>query len=558
MSGDRRLPPSFVTFGMRVAAPTVRPPPGRGKERGAGGRLRGLGRRPGLAALVFALVSGLITHADHLFKYPLYLTDEGIYMERVWSLIRETKLTPYTYDYDHAPGGWITIAGWVLPLPRQFETFGTSINTGRALMLVVHVACVFLLFEVTRRLSGSVLAASIAAFLFNFSPLAVYFQRQVLLDNLMVFWVLLSMFILLHRESHIWKALGAGLAFGMALITKENAIFFAPAFLYLLHRGIRGSTTRRFVRTLWPFAMAAPLGAYIMFSVLKSELLPSRLSFSLSHPPTGHVSLLYTLWWQLNRNQGTLLTRGSYLYSSWLPKDSYLLLCGVAAMGTCLYLGMRDRERNHGFLVAGLLAFGYAFYLLRGSVVLDFYVIPMVPLFAMNIGMVADRILRGSHRFVRVGLPVLVGLALLLAPATGYLFTYNDQGRRQVADQYHLNLTVMQREQVAWIRHHIPPGARLITDEDIWTELHDVRPYYPYAHSHWNASSDPTIRDKLFARNWQNIDYVVMSNKMRQAIVGNNGDGRESWILNAIDNHSTVVWQTGQGDIRLQIYQIQK
>ncbi|HTX85093.1 MAG TPA: hypothetical protein VME44_23150, partial [Streptosporangiaceae bacterium] len=62
--------------------------------------LRSLGR-PGTIALVFALLSGLLTHAYHLFDYPLYQTDEGIYMERAWAVIREHGLSPQTYVYDH-------------------------------------------------------------------------------------------------------------------------------------------------------------------------------------------------------------------------------------------------------------------------------------------------------------------------------------------------------------------------------------------------------------------------------------------------------------------------
>ena len=59
--------------------------------------------RSGTAALLFAVLSGLITLGYHLFSYPLYDTDEGIYMERAWSVITEGTLNPYTYIYDHAP-----------------------------------------------------------------------------------------------------------------------------------------------------------------------------------------------------------------------------------------------------------------------------------------------------------------------------------------------------------------------------------------------------------------------------------------------------------------------
>ena len=99
--------------------------------------------------LLVALLTGAISHGYHLFLYPLYITDEGIYMEQAWSVVRHGLLSPYTYTYDHAPAGWLTLAAWVSLLPRQFETFGNAINTGRVLMLLVHLVSVFLLFPVS-------------------------------------------------------------------------------------------------------------------------------------------------------------------------------------------------------------------------------------------------------------------------------------------------------------------------------------------------------------------------------------------------------------------------
>jgi hypothetical protein len=86
--------------------------------------------------------------------------------------------------------------------------------------------------------------------------------------------------------------------------------------------------------------------------------------------------------------------------------------------------------------------------------------------------------------------------------------------------------------------------------------LHDRTPRYELAHSHWKASSDPDVRDKIFRADGRNINYVVMSNKMREAMETNNGDGRESWILEAIDQRGEVVWEARHGDIELQVYRI--
>jgi hypothetical protein len=117
-----------------------------------------------------------------------------------------------------------------------------------------------------------------------------------------------------------------------------------------------------------------------------------------------------------------------------------------------------------------------------------------------------------------------------------------------------LPLTPMQQQEVVWVRQHVPADSRIIIDDDIWADLHDQAPYYRFAHSHWKAASDPDVRDKLFAKDWNNIDYVVMSNKMRQAMELN-GPG-EGYILDAIDHHSDLVWKLQSGNIELDIYKV--
>src|SRR5438445_863320 len=119
--------------------------------------------------LAASLISGAVAHGYNLFNYPLYVTDEGIYIQQAWSVLREARLSPYTYFYDHAPAGWLVIAAWLSVLPSQLQTFGNAINTGRALMLLAHLGSVFFLFRVTRRLAGSPGAAFVACLLFNLS-----------------------------------------------------------------------------------------------------------------------------------------------------------------------------------------------------------------------------------------------------------------------------------------------------------------------------------------------------------------------------------------------------
>ncbi len=512
--------------------------------------------------LLLSVLTGLATHGYHLFRYPLYTTDEGIYVQQAWAVLREHHLSPYTYFYDHAPGGWLAIAAWTEFLPRQFQTFGNAINTGRLLMLLVHVASVVLLFVTTRRLSGSLLAAFIATFLFNVSPLAIFYQREVLLDNLMVFWVLLALYLITRDDHRVMTPLLAGLAFGMALVTKENAIFFAPVLGYLLYRHFAHRSNRRFALGFWNFASLSTTSAYVMYAALKNELLPSHFNFNLKNPPADHVALLYTIWWQLHRSQGSILNPHSLIWQfsldRWLPKDPFILIVGGAAMLIGLVLGLVDRQRNLGLLVAAGLAASYAFYLARGSLMLEFYVIPLLPFLAMTTGIVFSRLLRAFPR-PAAGIAAIALAGVLLVPVLphgGYVLVRDEYGKVVPHDLYKLDLATLQDQQIAYVRQHISPDAKLIIDDDMWAQLHDVRPYYRFAHSHWKAAGDPDVRDKLYRKDWHNVDYVVMSNKMLIAMQQNNGDGNETWIIDAI-HHSQRVWDLKRGDIELEIYQVQ-
>src|SRR5262245_55395125 len=77
MSRDRVVP-RLTVVGDTAPSSDTRP---NGPVRVARGEWPALGRS-GKVALWLSVATGLLTHGYHLFRYPLYLTDEGIYMQR--------------------------------------------------------------------------------------------------------------------------------------------------------------------------------------------------------------------------------------------------------------------------------------------------------------------------------------------------------------------------------------------------------------------------------------------------------------------------------------------
>ncbi|TAK33022.1 MAG: phospholipid carrier-dependent glycosyltransferase [Chloroflexota bacterium] len=512
------------------------------------GQGSGLGKWGGY--LLFAVIAvSLVSHAWNMFNYPQYLGDEGIYLEQAWSVLREHKLSPYTYFYDHAPAGWLIVAAWIVLLPQQFLTFGMAVNSGRVLMLLMHVASVFFLYRITLHLTKSNAAAAFTSLVYTLSPLVLYYTRLLLLDNILIFWLLISLYLIVRHGNRLMTIIGSGTALGLALLTKENAIFFVPIMGYALYREVRGTYRFRFALTGWAFTAFMIVSLYPLYAVLKGELVPSG---------GEHVSLVDTLYWQLfQRHGGSIMDPNGwfwkYFWSRWWAKDPVLLTLGGGAAIVNLLVAMLSPKLRQTYLLASLLVISFSIYLMRGSVILEFYVLPILPFMALNLGLLAHLILGHLPRPLALG---AFGLAILVFAA----------GDIQASvDHYTLNLTQVQIKQLQWIRQNIPPNSILMIDDDLWVDLHEKNgrlPVYPNAHSHWKIQTDPDIKTRLLKNNWRNIDWVVMSPDLidtfhinyDQTLKANpNGE----MVLNAYNNSvQRALYQ--KGNTIVQVRQVQK
>ncbi len=509
------------------------------------GRLSALLDEYGLISMV---VIAFLSHAINIFNYPLYLGDEGIYLEQAWAVIHLGQLAPYTYFYDHAPAGWLLIALWEFLLPGHFHAFGMAINSARALMALLDVGSTALLYRIARHMTGSHFAAIAASIVFSLSPLDIYYQRMVLLDNIMVFIVLLALDLLLHNTRRIVPILASGLCFGFATLTKENALFFAPAFAYLLYHQVRNTYRERFSLVGWSVSAAMIISLYPLYALLKGEFFPAGETIIGNGSPGAHVSLISTVLWQISRHGGSILNPDSqfwqYFWGKWWNKDPLIIVAGAMATVLNVYVGFSDRERYRNTLIAGLLSLAFTIYLIRGSVMIDFYVVPVLPFFALNVGIFL-------HHLTQIRLQVggaAVATVILMALTIGFL--------AQSHDEYFVNQTMLQQEQLAFIRQNVPSNANMLIDDDLWVDLHDPWgnvPTYPLANSHWKIAGDPAIYDKVLHDNWQSLDYLVMSNQLRE-IFGENG---EQLAITAY-NHSRVLARFQEGDVELEVRQVIK
>lgn len=128
-----------------------------------------------------------------------------------------------------------------------------------------------------------------------------------MLDNIMGFWIMFAILLLLNNNGNILRLLYSGLCFGVGVLSKENAIVLLPGFIYGLWMLVKQDNAR-FARAAWIFAAIATISTYFgsfgdrisapkyfhLFAVLKNELLPS----------SQHVSLIGSLIWQSTRKGG--------------------------------------------------------------------------------------------------------------------------------------------------------------------------------------------------------------------------------------------------------------
>jgi dolichyl-phosphate-mannose-protein mannosyltransferase len=460
--------------------------------------------------LAFALGAvAFVAHSINMFDYPApsLADDEGTYISQAWAVLREGRLSPYTYTYDHVPGGWLQIAAWFGVVgPRAF---GSVTDTARVLMLILHVAAVVLLYFAGRRLGIGRPAAGIAALAFAASPLAVFYGRQAILDNIMAFWLVAALAIVAGTRNTRGTVL-AGFALGIACLSKEPALVLVPA--YALLAAIQAPPGGRLVRVLATAAPAlAVVAAYPLYAVAHDQFWPTVGFENTAKDPRAYTagSLMDSILWQMGRRGGTLIDPDSRVHMSlgdWLQRDAPLVLVGFAS---ALANALRFR-REPTRAVIGILAIVSLGFLLRGGVVFAFHVPLAIPFLALNFGLGSLDLVGSIRPRALAARPVLtscVGLLVLWA-ATSLPHLYLDRPG------------VAERAAVAWIEQAVPMDAIIVGRDDMWADLHETNRTTAFRnfHTHWRLAYDPAARRTVLVQGWRSLGYIVITADMLEDI----------------------------------------
>jgi len=518
--------------------------------------LRGMARvsvpEPVIVTVLMAVA--LVAQGLNMFHYPAFTftDDEGIYLSQAWAALREGRLSPYTYVYDHAPAGWLQIAAW-MGLTGGPHTFGSPVNSGRILMLLLHLAMVPILYQLARKLHVGAPLAVLAVALFSLSPLALFYQRLVLIDTVMLFWVLLSINLLLDGRGRLSRVVLSGACFGIAILSKETALFLLPALSFIALKQRRRHQGQFGVGS-WLLALVVVISFYPLFAWLKGELSSTGQAASFSSIngyANASVSLLDSVWWQLRRSGGGMFNPHNQFWTlvgkDWLHRDPILFIGGAAASVLNLLRGIGWRRiRDRQALATGLLGVLPLLYLARGGLVLNYAVLFAIPFFCLNIAvllqLLADRLPAPAVGICALAIPLALLVGYWHAGTLKPLYTQQPDAAGHNA--------------VAWIKQNIPTDSLIITRDDLWTDLHEPGeggPGFPNAHSHWKVAADPAIRRDVFHDDWHTVDYLVMTPGLEQEFAASN----DTIALDALKHaHIVKQWTTDAGPADLHLAQV--
>lgn len=480
-----------------------------------------------LGFILALLGAAAFFHGWNMFHFPFFENDEGTYLAQAWSFLTQGKLAPYTYWYDHAPFGWIFTAAWVA-LTGGLFTFGFALNSGRVFMLLIHLLNVLLLYAVTKKISRSKIAAFVAVTLFSVSPLAVYFQRRLLLDNLMVFWVLLSFWLVMTAKSRLRRVFVSAITFGLACLTKENAVFFLPTMVWLV--ASHAHPKHRTIAIIkWLCLAGAVISFYPLYALLKGELFPPGSPFS---PPHPHVSLLGTLAMQAGRGSGLPVWhqfsdfRVNLTY--WMKEDWWLIVAGYSAFFAHVMLAIKSKKSRQVLM----LTWPQVLFLASGKLVINFYVIALIPFLSLCIGVLVShfsQLLQKLHWIL--GVPV----ALAAVAVMSYYY------RPLVTTYLTKDETTAQLQAVDWIKKNVPSDSHMAIDFYAYLDLTyrqaDGQSTFQNADWFWKVELDPDITEKKLGNDFRNVDYVMITAEVQRQI---SYRGQESLIKQALRNSQRV------------------
>jgi cellulose synthase/poly-beta-1,6-N-acetylglucosamine synthase-like glycosyltransferase len=492
-----------------------------------------------LVLLALLVVIGLV-QATNMLHWPNTQFDEGTYVANAWA-VEHGALAPYTYSYGHPPLAWLFIALWTWAQGIVSDA-RYSLDVGRQLMFVVTMVSCSLLFVLARRLNMGRAFAAAAVLLFALSPVALYYHRAVLLDNIAIAWVLAAFVLALTPRRRLWAFAGSGACFALGVLSKETTLVLLPALLLAVARNA-DQRTRRYCLTLFFSLLGLIAITYPLYATLKGELLPGE----------GHVSLVgYTVVQLFTREAtGSLFDPGSETHAIvnyWLRLDPWLL--GSALVLAPLALARRStRAVALAFVIQVVMV-------LRPGYLPNMYVLGLLPFAALIVAGTGDMLWRRSQATSSAA-RAWSARAAMAAMALVTVFLVAPRWVETDRHATSVRLDGPRRAAERWLVNNIGHDKRLIVGDEFWIHLiengFDRSPVRGGFFSrrvvvYWPLDYDPAVK-RRFPGGWRDFDYVVSTEAVRSTT-------EQTPTTRRALQHSHVIAEFGEGAQRIEVRKI--
>ena len=550
-----------------------------------------------LLILAVLVTVAVVVHMRGMYTTPARFDDEGTYTAYAWAVQVEHRLSHYTYWYAHPPIGWMQMALWNWATDG-FARAPYAVASVRQLMVLSKAISVVLLYVLALRLRMTRGAAIAAVLMFSLSPLAVYFTRTALLDNIVTPWLLASFLLAASRRRGLGAAAGSAACFAMAVLSKETALLFLPALVVLFWQ-CSDRRNRKFTLTFFGSTLFLMLLLYPAYALVKNELLPG----------SGHVSLLWAVQWQLfdRQGSGSIFTPNSTAHAvltSWVIQDPWLTrLAVVLILPGLLVRRTRAITLAFGIQVGELLRSGYLPYP---------FVVAMIPFGALVIAGVADVVWqrmrpelpstltrhaavrrltadrttersalvprptlaerwrarggqpgRPAHRrpsLLLTGTKLSVRVAMLAAVAV-FLSSVQAPFTARIKDLWYGNRDAGAAAALSWVRANVATTQWLVVDDAFWVDL--VRSGFRQKRTIWftKLDVDPDVKLPVTPA-WKGIDYVMLTYQDEMSVhltlddQASAATAAQFPTLAGALRHSTIVGRFGSGKDRVVVWRV--
>ena len=437
-------------------------------------------------------------------RSPEPFDDEGTYVAQAWAVEHLHALAPYTYWYDHPPLGWLLIAAVAWPL-HLLGAASHAVSAGRVVVFAAQLISTVLLYILARRMRLNHGFAASAVLLFTVSPLAVHYQRMVLLDNLATPFLLIAFVCALTPRRRLWAYAGSGACLALAALIKETSLLFVPAVTYAVWAN-SDPRNRRFATTLYGSWFVMLASFYPLYALLKGELLQGA----------HHTSLEYGVRFQLldRTSTGSVFDAHSgvrTLVQGWLMLDHALPIAALGLLPCALAI---RRLRPAGIALAVPVAMVFR----PNGYIPAMFIIGMLPFGAVVVAGVLDNVWKVSTRPDRIGTRarglVFLGPMAALAAAVAFVAYSGPTWARADSAEMTQNRASPYWRAEAWLTRHVSRRATILTDDVIWTDLVDRGFGRHRVVWFYKLDLDPAVRYR-FRAGYRDFRYIVVSNLMR-------------------------------------------